>query len=99
VCSMGREAQSLGLWGHQTWHLLPFSCGIRAMSNVPYMGVLGKWPTLMKSLDHCSCWNSNCRDAEACMGWYQLSARHMLCYKRSAHGNEESTWRKQQMNK
>jgi hypothetical protein len=79
VCCMGRAAQSFGLWGHQIWHLLPFSCGIRTMSNGPHLvywasGQL-QW---MQTMDQCRCWNSTSRDAQTWMSWYRLLARHVI---------------------
>jgi len=32
-----------------------------------------------QTLDHCSCWYSNCRDAEVCVGLNHLLTRHLSC--------------------
>jgi hypothetical protein len=47
------EAWSHGLWDHYIWYPTMFWYGV--MSEVLYMGKLGRWPAGMKSSYHCSC--------------------------------------------
>jgi hypothetical protein len=47
------EAPSLGLRYHKIWHPTTFSSGV--MSDMPFMAVLGRWPTQTGD-DCCRCY-------------------------------------------
>jgi hypothetical protein len=71
------EAQSFGLPDHQVWRPLTSSCTV--LSDVPCMGVLGRWPTKITAPVE--------TEAEVCTGWNELSARHLSCHETDAGEN------------